>query len=90
MALSGSDISAIFASTSRSPSSLFLVARASAFSSFARSFIAARSSAVNPSDVPAIAVVLLADFCAIPCFLLSARCDGYDPHGSEPPPQSTL
>src|SRR5207247_8780143 len=42
MARSGFGISAIFASTSLSPSAL------SAFSSWARSFIAARSSSVNP------------------------------------------
>jgi hypothetical protein len=45
------------ASTAFSPSALFLLARSSAFSSLARSFIAARSSSVNPLDV------LLADFC---------------------------
>src|SRR5947207_10858525 len=43
-------IAAIAASTSRSPSALFLFARASAFSSWARAFMAARSSAVNPLD----------------------------------------
>src|SRR5206468_1762144 len=37
--------------------------RASAFSSWARSLIAARSSSVNPLDFFLIAVVLLADFC---------------------------
>src|ERR687889_215373 len=46
MARSGSCISAIFASTARSPSAFC----ASAFCSLARSFIAARSSAVNPLD----------------------------------------
>src|SRR5581483_7651796 len=61
MARSGSGISAIFASTSLSPSALF--ARASAFNSWARFFIAARSSSVNPPDFLLIAVVLLADFC---------------------------
>src|SRR5215208_3671690 len=50
MARSGSCISAIFASTSLSPAARFLFARSSAFSSLARSFIAARSSAVNPPD----------------------------------------
>src|SRR5207248_1173603 len=55
MARSGSGIVAIAASTSLSPSALVLFARASAFSSLARSFIAARSSAVNP-------LVLFADF----------------------------
>ena len=63
MPRSGSCISAIFASTSLSPSALFLFVRASAFSSCARSFIAARSSSVNPLDFLLVAVVLLADFC---------------------------
>src|SRR2546426_9362406 len=62
MARSGSFIAAIAASTSRSPSALFLLARASAFSSWARAFIAARSSAVNPLDVLLRAVALLTDF----------------------------
>src|SRR6266511_26376 len=59
-------LSAIFASTSRSPAALSLSARASAFSSLARSFIAACSSAVNPSYfllvtvVPLVAVLLSA------------------------------
>ncbi len=44
MARSGSGIAAILASTALSPSA------ASAFSSRTRSFIAARSSAVNPLD----------------------------------------
>jgi hypothetical protein len=59
MARSGPGISAIFASTSLSPSAL----RAAAFSSWTRSFIAARSSSVNFLDVLPIAVVLLAAFC---------------------------
>ena len=50
MARSGCGISAIFASTSRSPSALSFVARASAMSSLARSLTAARSSVVNPAD----------------------------------------
>src|SRR3990172_3172338 len=58
MERSGSDIAAIAASTSLSPSALFLFARASAFSSWARSFIAARSSSVNPLNVLPVAVVL--------------------------------
>jgi hypothetical protein len=37
--------------------------RAAAFSSWTRSFIAARSSSVNPLLVLPIAVVLLSDFC---------------------------
>src|SRR5437667_2168127 len=56
-ARSGSRIAAIFASTALSPSVL------SAFSSRARSFIATRSSSVNPLNVLPIAVVRLADFC---------------------------
>src|SRR3989475_7611457 len=63
MARSGSGISAIFASTALSPSALSArePRRAAAFSSWARSFIAARSSSVNPLNVLPIAVVLLAD-----------------------------
>jgi hypothetical protein len=62
---SDSGISAIFASTALSSSALSArgLRRAAAFSSWARSFIAARSSSVNPSYVFSIAVVLLADFC---------------------------
>ena len=65
MARSGSGISAIFASTSLSPSTFCARGprRAAAFSSLARSFIAARSSSVHPSDVLSVAMVLLADFC---------------------------
>ena len=59
IARSGSGISAIFASTSLSPSASL----AAAFSSWARSFIAARSSAVN-----ALGVGFFAGF-------LSAMCD---------------
>src|SRR6266511_3556331 len=51
----------IVASTSRSPAALSLSARASAFSSLARSFIAACSSAVNPSYFLLVTVVRLAD-----------------------------
>src|SRR5438105_10520962 len=63
MARSGFGISAIFASTSLSPSALSARGRrrAADFSSWARSLIAARSSSVNPLD--ALPVVLLADFC---------------------------
>jgi hypothetical protein len=61
---SGSGISAILASTALSPAALSLFARASAFSSLARSFIAARSSSVNPLTSLPFAVVVLADFCA--------------------------
>src|SRR5256884_8716134 len=63
MARSGSFIATIAASTSLSPSALSLSARASAFSSWARAFIAARSSSVNPLDFLLIPVVLLAAFC---------------------------
>src|SRR5207249_11311482 len=65
MARSGAGISAIFASTALSPSALSArrPRRASAFNSWARSFIAARSSSVNPLDFVLIAVVLLTDFC---------------------------
>ena len=67
MARSGSGISAIFASTSASPSALPARGprRAAAFTSWARSFIAARSSSVNPLD--ALPVVSLAD-CCVPFF----------------------
>src|SRR3954471_17028237 len=63
MTRSGSGISAIFASTSLSPSALPARGprRAGAFSSWARARIAARSSSVNPLD--ALPVVLLADCC---------------------------
>src|SRR6266511_514363 len=65
IARSGSGISAIFASTALSPSALSARGprRASAFSSWARSFIADRSSSVNPLDFLPLAVVVLADFC---------------------------
>src|SRR5438128_2259255 len=65
MARSGFGISAIFASTSLSPSAFFARGprRASAFSSRARSFIAARSSSVNPLTALPVTVALLADFC---------------------------
>ena len=55
---SGSGISVIFASTALSPSALL----AAAFSSWARSFIAARSSSVNPLDFLLTAVLLLVGF----------------------------
>src|SRR4029078_5189516 len=48
MERSGSCIASIAASTALSPSALFLFARASAFSSWARFLIAAFSSPVNP------------------------------------------
>src|SRR6266576_309130 len=87
MARSDFGISAIFASTSLSPSALPARGprRAAAFSSWPRSLIAARSSFVNPFDP--LPVVLLAD-CSVPFFagfpsaiakLLPA------PNGSRPP-----
>src|SRR5213595_2985372 len=80
MARSGFGISAIFASTSLSPSAFFALGprRASAFSSWARSFIAARSSSVNPLTALPVTVALLADFC-IPVFGLI-----------EPPPHTVI
>jgi hypothetical protein len=62
MARSASGISAIFASTTLSPSA-FGPGRAVDLSSFARSFIAARSSSVNRSGVVPFAVVLVSGFC---------------------------
>jgi hypothetical protein len=66
MTRSASGISAILASTSRSPSALSLAAReprrASAFSSRVRSFIAPRSSSVSPWNFSSLAIALLADF----------------------------
>ena len=54
IARSGSGIAAIFARTALSPSA--------PFSSWMRSFIASRSSSVNPLNFLPVAVVLLADF----------------------------
>jgi hypothetical protein len=59
IARSSSFIAAIAASSSRSPSARFLLARSSAFNSRARAFIAACSSAVNPFD---LCVAFSADF----------------------------
>src|SRR5205823_901451 len=79
MARSGSRIAAIFASTSPSPAALSFVARgprrASAFSSCARSFIAARSSSVNPLDVLLIALVPLAGVCVFFFGLIETSSD---------------
>jgi hypothetical protein len=61
MARSGFGISAIFSSTALSPSAL--PAR-SALASWARSLIAARSSAVKPLDLLPTAAVRSPDFCA--------------------------
>src|SRR5437867_3069434 len=65
MARSGSRISAIFARTALSPSALSARGPrpADAFRSWRYSFIAARSSSVNPLNFSLTAVVLLADFC---------------------------
>jgi hypothetical protein len=65
MARSGFGISAIFTSTSLSPSALPArePRRVAAFSSWARSLIAARSSSVNPLD--ALPVLLLPDCCVV-------------------------
>src|SRR5713101_5296720 len=69
MVRSGSGISAIFASTALSPSALSAsgLGRAAAFSSWMRSFIAPRSSSVNPLNFLLVAVVLLADSCVPFC-----------------------
>src|SRR5437879_13351137 len=87
MARSGSGISAIFASTAFSPSALSArgARRADAFSSWWRSFIAARSSSVHPSDVLSIAVLLADFFVSFIAGFLSARSDGDDPDSREPP-----
>src|SRR5687767_15763118 len=58
MARSDPFIAAILASRALSPSALFLFARSSAFSSRARSLIAARSASENLLDDLPIAVVL--------------------------------
>src|SRR5207245_9770494 len=65
MARSGSRISAIFASTALSPSALSARGpRPSAvFFSWTYSFIAARSSSLNPLIFLFLAVLLLADYC---------------------------
>src|SRR6266511_3060901 len=78
MARSGSGISAIFPSTALSPSALSARGprRAAAFSSWARSLIATRSSSVNPLNVLPIAVVLLADFCVAFLALIVPSCAG--------------
>src|SRR5687768_10558497 len=65
MVRSGSGIAAIAASTALSPAALSAPRRASVFSSRARSFIAARSSSVNPLDSLSMAPGLLVAFCAV-------------------------
>src|SRR5262245_25108245 len=86
---SGSAISAIFASTSLSPSALAPRGprRAAAFNSWACSFIAPRSSSVNPPDVLVFAALPGAGCCVsvIECFLPASlgwrlyRCRLSDP-----------
>src|ERR687897_1704462 len=75
MTRSGSGISAIFASTSLSPSAFAarVLRRASAFTSWARSFIADRSASVNPSDFLPLAVV---DSCVAFFALIVPSCGG--------------
>src|SRR5207245_9074289 len=65
IARSGSRISAIFARTALSPSALSARGPrpADAFRSWRYSFIAARSSSVNPVNFLLTAVLLLTDFC---------------------------
>src|SRR6266581_3964208 len=74
MARSAARISAIFASTSLSPSALC----AATFISWTRSFMASRSSSVNPSYLFSVAAALLADFCVpfITGFLLATGVSG--------------
>jgi hypothetical protein len=70
MTRSGFGISAIFSSRALSPSAL----AASAFSSLARSFIAAFSSALNPLDFCVVFLVLIVPSCArwkSPCWVTS-------------------
>src|SRR2546426_5714324 len=68
MVRSGSGNSAIFASTALSPSlSASGPGRAAVFSSWMRSFIAPRSSSVNPLNFLLVSVVLMADFCVPFC-----------------------
>src|SRR5437870_4929130 len=80
MVRSGSRISAIFASTALSPSALSARGPrpADAFRSWRYSFIAARSSSVNPLNFSLIAVALLADSCVYFFELMetSPNCDG--------------
>src|SRR2546425_4329344 len=79
MARSGSRIAAMLASASRSPSAF----PPAAFTSRARSVIAARSSAVN-TLVP-LPLVLFPDFCVSFIGVSSpASIDGYEPHGRVP------
>src|SRR5258708_23130286 len=88
MARSGFGISAIFASRALSPSAFSACGprRAETFISWTRSFMAARSSSVNPANLFSIAVVLLAAFClAFIGGFSPARIDGNDPMLGCPP-----
>src|SRR5437773_6422376 len=78
IARSAFGISAIFASTSFSPSAFFARGprRASAFSSWARAFIAARSSSVNPVTALPFTVALLAGFCVCVLGLIEQSSSG--------------
>src|SRR5438105_5911497 len=88
MARSRSGISAIFASRSLSPSALPARGprRAAAFSSWARSRIAARSSSVNPLD----ALPVLLEDCCVPIFagFLSAIAKLLVPGGDDREPRA--
>src|SRR4030081_2670403 len=64
--------------------------RGVAFSSLWRSFIAARSSSVHPSDVLSIAVLLANFFVSFIAGFLSAGSDGDDPDSREPPRRGLL
>jgi hypothetical protein len=75
MARSDSCIAAIFASTSRSPAARSRFARSSAVSSGSRSFIAARSSSVNPLDVFLLAVIHSADAAYLLCGFPFGHCE---------------
>src|SRR5689334_20263427 len=72
---SGSLISAMAACRACSPAALSWFMRASAFSSLARFFIAAFSSAENPLDVLAVGVALFADFWAVFLGLIETSSD---------------
>ena len=75
MARSGSGIAAIAASTSASPSAFFapLPRREAAFTSRARSFIAARSSSENPSGVVLFAMAPLLSEASSGCLPVPVR-----------------
>jgi hypothetical protein len=79
MTRSDSGISAIFSSTAFSSAAALSARearRASALTSWARSFIADRSSSVNPADFSSLAVVLVADiFVAFFALIVSSCAD---------------